>query len=357
MVHCKTQFGGPRAAPCRGDRYRAALCAVAFAAILCPLSPASAQTVEKFYAGKTIAMLVPAAPGGSYDLATRVIARHLGKWIPGNPALIPQTMVGAGGLRAVNYLYEKAMRDGTVMAMPVQENVIADVVGGGEVRYKMEDFNWIGRLAHGTDVIAAWHGTGVKTIADATRVEVSLGATGKASGTSLYPMVLNNILGTKFKVVHGYRHTEILLAVERGEVGGAFTSLNTLKTVYPQWIADKKVNMLVAIAAEPAPELAGVPDIVSLAKTPEDKQVLNIFASSTEIGRSLMMPPQVPADRVAAVRAAFDAMVKDQDFQKDMAQAEIELGPKSGAALQDYIVQSRSVAPSVLARARAAIGL
>src|SRR5262249_3215408 len=143
----------------------------------------------------------PADPGGSYDLHTRLIARHIGKWIPGRPAVIVQNMPGAGGLRAANYLYEKAPQDGSVLGMPVQENVLADVLGGNDVRFRATDFNWIGRLAPSVDMIVTWWTSGVKTIADARRVAVPLGATGPASGTILYPAVLNSLIGTRFSVV------------------------------------------------------------------------------------------------------------------------------------------------------------
>jgi tripartite-type tricarboxylate transporter receptor subunit TctC len=325
------------------------------AALMLVVSAASAQSVEAFYRGKTITMIVPADPGGSYDLHTRLIARHIGKRIPGNPAVIVQNMQGAGGLRAINYLYEKAPQDGTVLGMPVQENVLADVLGGSDVRYKVTDFNWIGRLAPSVDVIVTWWTSGVKTIADASRVAVPLGATGPASGTSLYPLMLNRIVGTKFEVITGYKHTEILLAMERGETGGGHTSLTTLKTSFPTWVAQNKVNMLVVFSPQRVTELANVPDLVELARNAEDRQVLSIFASVGAVGRSIMTTPRVPAERVAALREAFDGMSKDADFLADLGKTHAEFGPMHGAALQTFIERTRDVPPAVLERARAAV--
>jgi tripartite-type tricarboxylate transporter receptor subunit TctC len=318
-------------------------------------SSAGAQSVEEFYKGKTISMIVPADPGGAYDLNTRMVARHIRKFIPGTPNIIVQNMQGAGGLRAINYLYEKAPADGTVIGMPVQENVIADVFGGTEVRYKIPDFNWIGRIAPGVDLIITWHSSGAKTISDATKFPVPLGATGQASGTVIYPLALNGVMGTKFSIVSGYRHTEMLLAMERGETAGAFTSLSTLKTAYPTWILEKKVNILVALASERVAELPGIPTLIELGRTPEERQILSIFASASSTGRSLLTTPGAPPDRVAALRQAFDDMIKDPDFLADLKQARMEFGPLSGEALQKRIGETRKVSSAVLERARAVI--
>ena len=336
-------------------RKRCQVAAAVLGALVLAIPGAQAQPAETFYRGKTVTMIVPADPGGSYDLHTRLIARHLGKWIPGKPAVIVQNMQGAGGLRAINYLYEKAPQDGSVLGMPVQENVLADVLGGSDVRYKVTDFNWIGRLALGIDVIATWHTTGVKTMADAKRIAVPLGATGPASGTTLYPAMLNAMLGTKFSIVPGYRHTEMLLAMERGETGGAHTSLTTLKTSFPTWIPQNKINMLVVLAPQRVPELADVPDLVELASNDEERQVLSIFASVGAVGRSLLTTPRVPAERVAALRAGFDAMTKDAEFLADTAKTHAEFSPLHGVALQRAIEETRNVAPAVLERARAAV--
>jgi len=318
-------------------------------------STAGAEAVADFYRGKTISMIVPADPGGSYDLHTRLVARHIGRWIPGRPAVIVQNMPGAGGLRATNYLYEKAPQDGSALGMPVQENVLADVLGGNDVRFRATDFNWIGRMAPSVDVIVTWWTTGVKTIADAKRVAVPLGATGPASGTILYPAVLNSLIGTRFSVVPGYRHTEMLLAMERGETGGAHTSLTTLKSSFPSWLAQNKVNMLVVCAPQRLPELAETPDLIELADNAEDRAVLAIVASVGAVGRSILTTPRVPPERVAALRAAFEDMIHDSEFLADLGKTHAEFGPLGGATLQAFIADTRNVAPAVLERARAAV--
>jgi tripartite-type tricarboxylate transporter receptor subunit TctC len=331
--------------------------AVSLAAIVLALAGTAvrSETIEDFYKGKSISMICPALPGGSYDLHARLVARHLSKWIPGHPTVIVQNMQGAGGLRATNYLYEKAPQNGTVLGVPVQENVLADIIGGSKVRYDVAKFNWVGRIAVGVDAIVAWHTLGVKTINDAKKKSIIIAATGPASGTMLYPLALNSIVGTKFKVVSGYKHSGMLLAVERGEAGGAFSSLTTIKSLHPNWLPDKKVNVLVMISSERNPEFAKVPTLAELGRTAEDKQVLEIFASASTVGRSFLTTPNVPSERLAALRTAFAAMLKDPAFVSDFAKTKAEFAPMAGAALQKIIGDTRNVSSAVLARVRAAI--
>jgi tripartite-type tricarboxylate transporter receptor subunit TctC len=325
------------------------------AAVALQATTARSESIENFYKGKTISMIVPAGPGGSYDTHARLVARHLSQWIPGHPTVIVQNMQGAGGLRATNYLYEKAPQNGTVLGLPVQENVLADVIAGSKVRYDVAKFNWIGRVAVGVDAIVAWDKLGVKSIADAKTKSVVIAATGPASGTMLYPLALNAVVGTKFKVVSGYKHSDMLLAVERGEAGGAFSSLTTIKSLHPDWLADKKVDVLVMISSERSPEFANVPTLTELGRTAEDKQVLAIFASASTVGRSFMTTPNVPPKRLASLRAAFAAMLKDPAFVADFGKIHAEFAPMSGATLQKIIRETRNVSPAVLARVRAAI--
>jgi tripartite-type tricarboxylate transporter receptor subunit TctC len=237
----------------------------------------------------------------------------------------------------------------------VQENLIADVVGGAEVRYRVQDFNWIGRLALGVDFIVTWHTLGVKTIEHAKKRELPIGATSFASGTAIYPLMLNSRLGTRFNIVTGYKHNQMLLAVERGETAAAFTSLVTLKTAYPSWLTENKVDVLVAFASERAKALPDVPTLVELARNPEEKQIFSIFASAPTIGRSFMTAPRVPAERVATLRAAFDSMVKDSEFIAEVEKTHTEFSPLGGAALQKLVADTRNVPASVLEHARAAV--
>jgi tripartite-type tricarboxylate transporter receptor subunit TctC len=329
--------------------------ALALLMLVLVVSGAAAQSVEQFYKGKTITVVVPADPGGSYDLNARLVSRHLGKWIPGRPGIVVTNMAGAGGLRSINYLYEKAPQDGTALGIPIQENVLADVLGQTDARYRIEAFSWIGRITASADFIAVWHTLGVRTIDDARRIAVPLGATGPASGTMLFPLMLNNLLGTRFAVTSGYKHTEMLLAMERGETAAAHTTLTTLKTSFPTWLSERKVNLLVAIAPERVAEYADVPHLVELGRNETERQVLSIFASVGAVGRSLLTTPGVPADRVAALRAAFDAMVMDPEFLAEIAKTHAELDPKSGAALQAMIAGTRNVPPAILERARQSV--
>lgn len=329
-------------------------CATVAAALLVATT-ASVGAQEPFYKGKTVSLIAPADPGGSYDMNLRVISRHIGKWIPGRPNVIVQNMLGAGGLRAINYLYERAPQDGTVLGMPVQENVIADVIGSSDVRYKVTDFNWIGRLTSGVDAIVVWHALGVRSIADAKKTEIVLGATGPASGTMLYPQVMNALLGTRFKVISGYKHTDTLIAVERGETHGAYSSLTSIRSLQPRWFPEQKVHAIVMVASERVAGFADVPTLPELADNPADKQVLAIYASASTVGRAIMTTPNVPAERVSLLRNAFAAMLKDPDFISDFAKTRVELEPLTGEALQAFIRATRNVPPDILARARSAV--
>jgi tripartite-type tricarboxylate transporter receptor subunit TctC len=220
----------------------------------------------------------------------------------------------------------------------------------------VQEFNWICSIAPGVELIVTWWTTGIKTIQDATRVtSLPVGATGPASGTSLYPLMLNSLVGTHFEVTPGYKHNEMLLAVERGETAGAFTSLATLKTQFARWITDKRINALVVFTPERIAVFPDVPTLTELATNPADRQVMAIFASAGAIGRSFATTPRVPADRVAALRTAFSAMVEDADFRAEVAKTHAEFGPLSGAALQKLIADTRNVPPAVLERARAAV--
>lgn len=326
---------------------------VAAALLVATTAPVGAQ--EPFYKGKTITLIAPADPGGSYDMNLRVISRHIGKWIPGRPNVIVQNMLGAGGLRAINYLYERAPQDGTVLGMPVQENVIADVIGSSDVRYKVTDFNWIGRLTSGVDAIVVWHALGVRSIEGAKKTEVVLGATGPASGTMLYPLVMNALLGTRFKVISGYKHTDTLIAVERGETHGAYSSLTTIRSIQPRWLPEQKVHAIVMVASERVAGFADVPTLPELAANTADKQVLAIYASASTVGRAVATTPNVPAERVSELRSAFAAMLKDPEFLADFAKTRVELEPLTGEALQAFIRATRDVPPDILARARNAV--
>ena len=329
--------------------------AVGLLAIFCN-SAARAQGVEAFYRTKPLTIIVPADPGGSYDLYARLVSRFLPKQIPGNPSIIVQNMPGGGGLRAVMYNYSVAPKDGTAMMVPIQDMILTEVLGGQGVDYKAADFNWIGRMSDTVDISLTWHDSPVKSIADAQRISVPLAGTGPTSPTVMNHVVLNNVIGTKFKIVPGYKASnDMLAATEKREVDGAFSSWTTLKASYPHWIAEKKVQILTVYARERFPELPDVPAAVEFARNPEERAILELISSTGFLGRSLVMAPGSPADRVAAVRQGFDAMLKDPEFLDALAKTKAEFSPLSGGEMQRFAESLRGLSPTLIERTRESV--
>jgi tripartite-type tricarboxylate transporter receptor subunit TctC len=330
---------------------RAAACAAAACgALLATSSEASANPA--FYKDKTIVILSPADPGGSYDLYGRMAAAHLVKHIPGASAIV-QNMPGAGGLRAINYLYSAAAKDGLTLLVPTQDAALSEALGREGVSYKIDRMNWLGRIAPSIDLSLTWHTAKVRTIDDAKRIESTMAATGPNSPTSINIVALNALIGTKFKLIQGYKsNAEMSVAMERGETDGAFATWATLKTSFPRWIEEKKINYLVVYGSERLPELPDVPAVTELATDDKSRAVLALLASTGTLGRALVTTPDVPADRVATLRKAFDDMTADPAFAAELAKLRIEFGPMSGKQLQDEMTKLAQSPPDVIARAR-----
>jgi tripartite-type tricarboxylate transporter receptor subunit TctC len=331
--------------------------AAPFVASLIVLWPANslAQPIEQFYKGKTVIMVVPYDTGGGYDFYGRMVARHVGKHIPGQPTVITQNMPGAGSIKATNYIYSRAPKDGTVLGIPAQVVALNEALGIEGIQYKAAGFTWIGRVTSNVDVSLTWHASKAKTIQDVMTLETMVAGTGPGSSGTIYPQVMNTVTGTKFKIINGYKSaSEMLLAMERGETDGAYTSLNTLQTSKQDWLEDKKVNILVQYTTERHPALSAVPTMIELGKTPEDKQVLALFASGAVIGRSILSTPDVPQDRTEALRKAFDSMLKDQAFLDEVEKTKAEFDPMSGAELQKVVTELSAIPLAVVEKARAA---
>jgi len=337
-----------RGAP--GYALRCAIGAAAFGPLACIGGPALADPA--FYKDKTIIILSPADPGGSYDLYGRLTASHIVKQIPGANAVV-QNMPGAGGLRAINYLYSAAPKDGLTLLIPTQDAALSEALGREGVSFKIDRMNWLGRLAPSVDLSLTWHTSKIKTIADAKKTEITMAATGPTSPTSTNLVALNALIGTKFKLIQGYKsNAQMSIAMERGETEGSFATWTTLKTSFPQWIQEKKVNYLVVYSTERIPELPDVPAVTELASDEQSRAVLNLIASTGALGRSLVTTPDTPKDRVATLRKAFDAMVKDPAFISETEKLRIEFGPMSGEELQAFMTKIAQSPPPVIARAR-----
>jgi tripartite-type tricarboxylate transporter receptor subunit TctC len=322
-------------------------------------SGAAAQSVAEFYKGKILNVVVGAGEAGTNTAYARVIADFLPKYLPGSPTAVVRIMPGAGGLKAANYMYDVAPKDGTYYAV-VQRGIIAQPLFGIEqATFDATKINWIGSTAREVSVGVVWAATTeARTIQDATKQEIIVGSQGAGSQPGLFPLVLNHFLGTKFKVVHGYKSgTELTLAMERGEVQGRIGwSWGSLKSRSADWIRDHKVRVLVQMGLDKSRDLPEVPLALDLAKSPEDRDALNLIFASTTIGWPTMMPPNVPADRLQAMRDAFDKTVRDPQF---VAQAEgqgLEIDPMSGQEIQAIIRRMYAMPKSVVERARVVIG-
>jgi tripartite-type tricarboxylate transporter receptor subunit TctC len=299
------------------------------AAVLSVASPASAETIEQFYRGSTITVQVGYAPGGGYDVYARAFARYLGRFIPGNPTVVVQNVPGAGSMRLTNIVANTAPRDGSVIAFIGREQVVAPLYGLPGVKFDATRMNWVGNLDRAASFCVAWHTTPFTRIQDVRERPMIVGSTGPASLTTVLPAALNDVLGYKFKVVSGYPGgNEINLALERGEIQGRCSwSYPSMMSTRPGWISDRIIRLLAVAAFERISETPDVPTVLELAKTEADRRVLELIIASDLMARPVVAPPEVPADRLAALRGAFSATMRDPEFLAYARQAKLELSP------------------------------
>src|SRR5262245_16825233 len=284
-------------------------------------------------AGKTVTIYVGFGPGGGYDLYGRVLARHLGRHLPGHPTVVVANMPGAASIRAANYVYNVAPKDGTALGIAAQSIAEEQLLGTVGVSYDVTKLAWIGRIASNVEAAYVWHTAPVKTVDDLRHTTATFAGTGPSS--SVYPRLLNAIAGMKWKVVTGYNTTAVAhLAMERGEVDGATSSLNTLKTTQREWLDKGLIRILVGFARARRGDFPDVPAVVELGVTQEDKDVLGFYANSGAVGRAVIAPPGMGADRIAMLRAAFDATIKDSEFLAEIETTKLEFEPMAGAELQ-----------------------
>ena len=330
--------------------------ALSLAAIaLASAAPAFAQTPEEFYKGKQIELAIGYPPAGSNDVYARLLARHLGKHIPGNPTVVPQNRPGAGSFLTLAYVYGVAPKDGTVIGIGAPTAPLDEKLGTQGVRFKTAELNWLGHIDSLINIVFLWHTSPVKTFADALKTEAKLSGTGVGSTVSIYPTVTNNVLGTKFKLIMGYKGSnDAQLAVERGEVEGHSTSWTAVKVAHPDWRPDKKINIIVQYALKKHAELPDVPTVVELAKTDEQRQVLRAVMNATEIGTAFFTTPNTPKDRVEALRRAFDATMKDPEFLAEAQKTHLTVGPLPGEELQKLVAEVAAIKPDILEKVRAA---
>jgi tripartite-type tricarboxylate transporter receptor subunit TctC len=322
------------------------------------LSTAVAQPAAEFFKGRTIRIVVGFGPGGGYDLYARLLAKHLPAHIPGGPSVVVENMEGVGSVRAANFVYEAAPRDGSVIAAVNQNAPMYQLLGGAGARFRAEEASFIGSLAHSNEVLYVWHTTGVTSLEQAKAREVVLGAVSVTSDSYIYPTVINGLLGTKFRVVNGYAGGQALnLAVERGEVmGRGGTSWASIHSSRPTWMQEKAINILVQVGPRKEDELPDVPLLSDLIKDDDDRRVVGVISLPVALGYSYWLPPGVPADRVAALRDAFVATAADKALREEAAARKIIIRPQAGAALEALVRETAATPKPVIEKAVRLLG-
>jgi tripartite-type tricarboxylate transporter receptor subunit TctC len=327
----------------------------AFAALI-GLGAAFADAVADFYKGRTIDLYVGYSVGGAYDLYARVIGRHLGAHIPGSPTLVPKNLEGAGSLRLANYLYRVAPHDGSTIGT-IGRGIAFDplLIGQGDA-FDAQKFNWIGSANNEVSVCVAMRQSGIAKFEDLFTKDLTVGGTGTSADTDQFPRVLNGVLGTHFKIVEGYPGgNDVVLAMERGEVQGRCGwSWSSVKSTHKTWIDDKRMIVLIQLSLAKHPELPNVPLVMDFAKTDEQRQILKMIFARNVMGRPYLAPPNVPADRVAALREAFSATMTDKDFRTEADKTDLEINPVSGAEVEQLVKEVYATPPDVIAKAKAA---
>jgi tripartite-type tricarboxylate transporter receptor subunit TctC len=304
------------------------------------VTPTLADPVADFYKGKQVRFIIRANVGGTYDLYARLLGRHMSRHIPGKPTILPVNMGGGGGIKAANYVAEIAPRDGTILTI-VSQGLAADQGLGLNPSFQadLRGFNWVGNLSSAGQVVVAWHTAPVKSLADAMKREIVIGTTGAGSVAVQIGAVLMNVVGAKFKLIVGYGDAgDVNIAMERGEVEGRSSSpWPSYLAATPHYVLDKLILPLVQVGLEKEPELPNVPLLRELAKTPQEQQVLDFMSLAVAIGRPVATTPGVPADRVAALRKAFDETLADPEFIADANKLRLEIRAMNGGLLADLI--------------------
>lgn len=335
-------------------RRRASILAAAIVAAL-TAQPALGADTEDFYKGKTVSLLIGYSVGGGYDTYGRLVARHLGKHIPGNPTVVPQNMTGAGSLKAANYLYSVAPKDGSVIGTFSRSQGIAPLLDKAE--FDSTKFTWLGSVTDEVSLCVTRHDAPVKTFAELLVTPATFGGEGAGSDPNIFALLYRNVFGAKIKLVNGYPGTnEIQLATERGEVDGLCgLSWSTLKGRYPHWLTGRKANILVQAGIRNQPELQDVPSASALAKAPDQVSILKLMLIGQAMARPFAAPPGIPADRKAALTAAFERTTADPDFLAEAQRMNLEVAPVSGAKLDALLAEAYATPKDVIAKAAKAM--
>ena len=327
------------------------------AALAAPTSPAQAQSPAEFFKGKTVTILIGTSPGNDYDFRGRLIARHMGRHIPGEPQLVPRNMPGGGGVVATNYVAAIAPRDGTTLYMIMSNMMTAQAMGVQGVQFDTRKFRWIGNTTSSPNVVNSWHTTGITKIEQTKTQELVLGAPVGTAGV-LYATALQKLYSPRIKLVTGYPGgAEVNIAMERGEVQGrGSNSWSSWKSTKPDWLKDGKLAILVQVGLVRDPELPDVPLLLELAGNDLDRNVMRFISSETAIARAIVVPPDVPGDRIEVLRRAFDAAMKDPELLADAAKSKIDIQAMRGEDAQKIADGIADASPAVITRARELFG-
>jgi tripartite-type tricarboxylate transporter receptor subunit TctC len=317
--------------------------------------PAAAQA--DFYKGKTVELIISTGVGGGLDLNARVVAKHLPNHIPGNPTIVAKNMPGAGHIKAANYVFNVAPKDGTTIATFIPVFVLAQVLDRGAAQFDPAKFEWLASTSSNNSTIWVWHAAGINSIEDAMKKEVLMGSTGVGSYTQIYPTVMNSVVGTKFKLIGGYQSAaDVGLAIERGEVQGrAGNNFNSLKAENGEWFRTGKIKLLAQVGLERDPEFPTLPLMSDFAKNDADRQILKLFSTDVVIGRPFVTSPGVPPERVALLRRAFMDMMQDPAFLKDAANAGLDVTAVDGTKIQKIVQDLVNTPADIVAKAKVAM--
>lgn len=313
--------------------------------------------IANVFKGKNLTVIVPSAPGGDRGGSATVFIAHFGKHVPGNPTVVASYMPGAGGAIGMNYLYSVSPKDGTAIGTPLTGFVVAQAVGEKSVKYDVSRMSWIGRTASNSQILYVWHTTGVTDIQGAKNKQITIGSTGANSASTILPLMMNQVIGTKFKIIEGYNGSAAFnLAMERGETDGTLTTWGNVRSNHYAWIQEGKARVIVQLALARHPDLPNVPIAPELTNDPDGKALLEFTCSTAEVGQSFVTPPDVPANIVAALRKAFEATMKDPEYVAATQKAKIDLSPMTGEELEKLAQKTLATPKSVIARYQAAVG-
>ena len=324
-------------------------------ALVLPSSAALAQAPAEFYRGKTIDLYIAYSAGGAYDLYARMISRHIGKHIPGNPTVVPKNMEGAGGLRLANFLYNAAPRDGTAIGATSRSTVFEPLLGNKAAQYDPAKFTWLGSANDEVGVCVSWHTSGIEHFDDLFTKELTVGSTGFGDDTYQFPRFVNNVLGTRMKIIPGYPGgNDVSIAMERGEVGGRCGwSWSSVKPTRMNWVTEHKINLLMQFSLAKHADLPDVPLIMDYAKTDEHRAMFKFIFARQVMGRPYQGPPGIPADRLQVLQKAFMDTMVDQEFLAEAEKGKFEIRPVSGAEIGKLVADVLNTPPELAAMAGA----